>query len=174
MSTLDSKSLKDFVAESKTLVRALLVKLEETESKPELASLLADYGNLVDRIMGAAKSLGVKVDKEHGIHMLADYTSICKVVSNKGSEIRDNDELFNVIHAFLFDATEILDILLQKIESPAIEIKKAISSNFIERLKWISGQFRKTFSEKGGDVSSDVDTSLSQDEIDNLMKKLGV
>ena len=174
MSMIDDRSLKDFVAESKTLVKALLVKLDEMEGHPELARLFSDCGNLVDRIMGGAKSLGLQAPKDHGIHIVSDYTSICKIVSYKGAEIERNDDLFNAIHAFLFDATEILDLLLNRMDSPASEIKKTISSNFIERLKWISQQFQKTLSESEGEISDPVDTSLSQDDIDNLMKKLGV
>lgn len=175
MSALDKEILKEFVMESKTLIQGLVAKLEEIEGEPSLASALADYGNLVDRIMGGAKSLGLLAEKDHAIHIVSDYTAICKAVSYKGSQIKDNDEFFNVVHAFLLDATEILEVLIQKIESPVSEIKKTIPSNFIERLKWLSHQFDDSYSASVDTKSSNNEESkLSQNEIDELMRKLGM
>lgn len=51
--------------------------------------------------------------------------------------------------------------LIKKIELPMVQLKHAISSNFIERLRWISEQFSKQNSLK------------TQNEIDALMKKMG-
>lgn len=174
MSTLDIEILRDFVKESKTLIKGMIAKLEEIEGEPEYAKSLADYGNLVDRIMGGAKSLGLLVQGEHAIHILSDYTAICKAVSYKGSQIVDNDEFFNVVHAFLFDATEILDLLMGKMESPVSELKTTISPTFIERLKWLSHQFDDSYAASVGTGPKEDAPKLSQNEIDELMRKLGI
>lgn len=174
MSTLDIEILRDFVKESKTLIKGLVAKLEEIDGFPEHAKSLADYGNLVDRIMGGAKSLALLVEGDHALHILSDYTSICKAVSYKGSQIRGNDQFFNVVHAFLFDATEILEILIDKMESPVAALRKDIPTNFIERLKWLSHQFDEAYSASVDSQPKEDAPQLSQNEIDELMRKLGI
>ena len=119
------------------------------------------FANKIDRIMGASASIAMMAEPDHGLNLVTDYTSLCKVVAYKAAEIQDNSKLYDVTVALLLDAVEALNVLIKKIELPMAELKKVISPNFIERLRWISEQFSKQNSLK------------AQSEIDDLMKKLG-
>ena len=70
--------------------------------------------------------------------------------------------------AFLLDATETLDTILDKLDLSSEELKKAISSTFIERLRWISNEFSAEVRSSLGHTNA-----LDQGGIDELMKKLG-
>ena len=159
--SLDADILNDFYQESNTIITESLELLEEMEGDFSQKENLKVFANKIDRIMGASASIAMMAEPDHGLNLVTDYTSLCKVVAYKAAEIQDNAKLYDVTVALLLDAVEALNILIKKIELPMAELKKVISPNFIERLRWISEQFSKQNSLK------------AQSEIDDLMKKLG-
>lgn len=175
--SLDKDILDDFVVESKKLVEDSLEILNEVEGHPDQVARLAEYGNLVDRIMGGARSLSLLASKDHAIHMISDYAAVCKAVGYKSSQIIENDSFYSACVGLLLDATENLEKLLDGVETPTSELKKEISDTFIDRLQWVSKRFSK---DVRASVSASTSTSLnpadsmSQDSIDDLLKKLGI
>ena len=170
--SIDKEIVEEFVGESKKLIHDLVEILESAEGDFSQVQKLEDYGNMVDRIMGGAKSVAMGADKDHAAHVVADYAALCKAVGYKASQIRDNEQFFDICVALLLDATETLDILLDRIHEPASEITKTVPSQFIDRLNWVSSQFKAGFRESV-DGTSDAAKQMSQDDIDALMKKLG-
>lgn len=173
MAEIDSQILKDFLVESKTLIERMTDILEKCEGDLSQAESLEEYGQNVDRIMGAAKSLGVSVkDPQALIHKIGDYAAICKAVGYKASQIRDNSAFYDVCVALLLDGTEVLGQMLDGVSTGKNEIKELFSKTFLERLKWVSAQFgaqyRATVENKAPKVK------MNQSEIDDLMKKLGL
>ena len=170
--SLDEDILNDFYDESNGLIAELVELLESMESDFSQIERLKEYGNKIDRIMGAAKSIALMAEPDHGLNLISDYTSLCKLVSYKAAEMKNNPKLYDVTVALLLDATEALKILIPQVNIPMEELKKKISPNFIERVRWISGQFTKQVD--APKVSNSTGTNpLGQGDIDDLMKKLG-
>lgn len=159
--SLDADILNDFYKESNTIIAESIELLEEMEGDFSQKENLKVFGNKIDRIMGASASIAMTAEPDHGLNLVTDYTSLCKMVAYKAAEIETNVKLYDVTVALLLDAVEALNILIKKIELPMAELKQVISPNFIERLRWVSEQFTKQNSLK------------AQSEIDDLMKKLG-
>lgn len=81
--------LKEFQIESKNLIEESLRVLENCDGDPSQAHSLEEYAQLVDRIMGGAKSLAVHLnDPNHIIHKVGDYAALCKAVGYKASQIK--------------------------------------------------------------------------------------
>lgn len=159
--SLDPDILNDFYQESNIIIKESIELLEEMEGDFSQKPNLKVFGNKIDCIMGTSASIVMMAEPDHGLNLVTDYTSLCKLVAYKAAEIETNEKLYDVTVALLLDAVEALNILIKKIELPMAELKQVISPNFIERLRWISEQFSKQNSIK------------AQSEIDELMKKLG-
>lgn len=169
----DLEILKHFVLESRVTIKDSTVILDKVEGEMVQAKKLQDYGNLVDRVMGAAKSIGMMSPPDHAIHLLADYAALCKAVGYKTSQISDNEEFFNICVALLQDATETLSSLLENIDKSHDELRKLLSNTFFERLRWVSGKFSTDYNESVGTGGSGQKKLETQDEIDDLLKKMG-
>lgn len=170
--SIDSEIVKDFVDESKTLIEDLIQLLDGIEGDYSQVAKLEDYGNRIDRIMGGAKSLALLAPPEHALHLIADYTALCKAVGYKGAQIKNNSQFYDICVALLLDATETLDQMLDRMDIPGDDLKKSLSNTFLERVRWVSNQF-------SDDMRGSVDTGktggkMSQDDIDELMRKLGL
>jgi hypothetical protein len=174
MSTNDNEILKEFQAESKVLIGQMTSILESCEGHFDQVKRLEDYGLNVDRIMGAAKSLGLAVeDPGHLIHKVADYSAICKAVGYKASQIKGNEQFYDICVALLLDGTEVLQEMVEALNDSKFEIKELFSTTFLERLRWVSTQFGAEY--RGSvDVHKQSRTRLNQVEIDDLLKKLGL
>ncbi|MES3039115.1 MAG: hypothetical protein V4736_14505 [Bdellovibrionota bacterium] len=170
MSNIDSVILKEFVDDSKGLITSAIELLESIETDFSKVQMLQRYVNQMDHIMGVAKNLALLVPKNHPLVLICDYTALCKSVGYKASQISDNADFYYVCVALLLDATETLNVLISNMDRTVEQLKKNISSTFIDRLRWVSHQFNENFQ-----ASAPLDRQpLKQDEIDVLMKKLGV
>jgi hypothetical protein len=173
MSDIDKDIVKDFVEESKVLIQDLVDLLESIEGDFSQVSQLEEYGQRVDRIMGGAKSLALMVAPDHPLNTIADYAALCKAVGYKASQIDNNPQFFDICVALLLDATETLQDWITRLEDgTAQNLRDSITTTFLERLRWVSNQF-------GADVRASVDSKknakkMDQNEIDDLLRKLGV
>lgn len=168
---IDKEIVEDFVNESKTLIESMIDLLEGIEGDFSQVQKLADYGNSVDRIMGGAKNLSLMAPKDHALHMISDYAALCKAVGYKASQIKNNEQFYDVCVALLLDASETLDSLLERIHEDENVLKETIPQAFIERLRWVSHQFNESYSMS---VGAGTPQKLKQSEIDDLLKKLGL
>lgn len=167
----DLKILSEFQAESKKLLQQMTKILEDCQDKKSPALRLEDYGNLVDRIMGGAKSMALILSTElHPLHKISDYAEVCKVVGYKTSQIKDHDAFFEICIALLLDATEVLGELLDKLMTlKSKEVNDLITVKILDRLRWVSGKFGD-----GEAAAVSKKAKLNQKNIDDLLKKLGV
>lgn len=171
----DLQILKDFQTESKGLISEMMTVLEQCEDDFSQAQSLEKFGQLVDRIMGGATSLAMLVEnKKHLIHKVGDYTAICKMVGYKASQIQGNEDFFKICVALLLDATEALDEIFDHIMESDAQIKEFVSQTLIDRVKWVNTKF-------SADIRGTVKLNkgpepqkMTQQEIDNLIKKLGL
>ncbi|MDG0818231.1 hypothetical protein [Bdellovibrio svalbardensis] len=170
--SIDKEIVEDFVAESKTLIAELIDLLESIEGDFSRVQELANYGNNVDRIMGGAKNLALMGDDNHALPLISDYAALCKAVGYKASQIKDNEQFFNICLALLLDATETLEVLLEHIYDAADVLRNTIPEAFIERLRWVSQQFSEEYSMSVN--TGQAEKKMKQSEIDDLLKKLGL
>lgn len=177
---IDNEILEDFKTESKNLIKELLILLDAADGDPDAITMLEKYGQTVDRIMGGAKSLATNFASDfpegHMIHQMGDYAALCKAVGYKASQIKDNEQFYNVCVAFLLDATEMLQKMVMKFGADESQnISFLPNKTFLERLKWINLQFkgdvRATVASNANDLTP---KKMNQSEIDDLLKKLGV
>jgi chemotaxis protein histidine kinase CheA len=175
---VDKEILEDFQGESKGLVEEMMGLLEEADGEPSQYPKLEHYGQIVDRIMGGAKSLATNFASDfppgHLIHQMGDYAALCKAVGYKASQVHDNEQFFNVSVAFLLDATDMLHQMVDLLTSEqSHSVSTLLNKTFLDRLKWINAQFkgdlRATVASK-----QDAPKKMSQTDIDDLLKKLGI
>ncbi len=161
----------DFKKESQELVGKMLVILETIEGDSSRFAQLEQYGQIVDRIMGAAKSLALmEPDLKEVMQSIGEYSELCKEVAYKGSQVPNNEALFSAVVGLLFDGAESIDRMLSNIENQKfIDFKGALNKTFLDRLLWISKQF-------GANLRGTLDTTQnnSASEIEIILKKFGL
>ncbi len=164
----------DFKVEAKKLVTDMTDILEGLEGDFSLKEGLNDYGQLVDRILGGAKSLELNSESPRNLQDIGNYAEICKLVAYSGSQISKNEGLYNIVVALLLDATEMLgEMILATDTGEEKNIKELLSTTFLERLKLINQQF--DVNTRGSlEISENQSKGATQNEIDDLMKALGV
>lgn len=165
MSILNDPSMKeiviDFCNEAEELFNELQISLEILEDIPENTKELEKFGQVIDRIMGAAKSIGLAE--------IATFCELGKIIGYKSSQIKDVP-LIEVVVAILFDS---LDLLRKMIASLRLgndsNMKHLNTKAFVTRLNWLSAKFKDI--ER---ASVAIDKNLDQNSIDELMKNLGL
>jgi hypothetical protein len=177
MSSIDKELVEEFQRESKDLISQMTEILEACESDFKQVKSLENYGQLVDRIMGAAKSLQVLETKAPDepptlLENIGNYAEICKAVSYKASQISSNEQFYNICVALLLDGTEVLETMVLGVSGGGLKLKDLFSLTFLDRLKWVSTQFA---ADVRATLSLDKQkTKMKQDDIDDLLKKLGL
>lgn len=174
MEQQDGDILKEFEIESKGLIDSLLEILERCEGDFSQVKSLEQYGQTVDRIMGGASNIAlVTGDAHHVIHKIADYSAVCKAVGYKASQIKDNESFYDICVALLLDATETLMEMVGVCNDGQGQekVRALINPQFIDRLRWVSKQFSAEYSASVGVKTSS--SKMAQDDIDELLKKLG-
>lgn len=167
---MDEEILGFFKEESLELVERMTEILEEVEENLEENQKLEEYGQLVDRIMGAAKSLGIQEGDEDFKH-ISSYSELCKLIGYKAAQLKENSEFCNIVVAFLLDATDMLEKYISSVGEKK-DMNELHSSVFLERLRFIADKFDKNLH---GSVAIDKKTTGStQEQIDELLKKMGV
>ena len=164
--------LKDFQHESQIVISGMLDILDQCEGRMENANRLEDYGQMVDRIMGGARTLATIVGDPHGTLMpLGDYTAILKALGYRSAQIQADSQLYSLCVAVLQDATECLKDLVEHLFDPVLKVKDAVPATLIDRVKWVSGQF----SQLGKGQKQQLKAQrMNQAEIDHLLRKLGL
>lgn len=152
-----------FCDESDELCEQLEEILEDYEDDMTQTAHLEKFGQIIDRIMGAAKS--IEAEK------IGQYCELGKIISYKASQTNDQ-EMLNIVTAVLFDTLEILQAMLKSVREKQEEVVAGINvDTFATRLKWLSEKF--THIERAS-VALDQDGKQDQASIDALLEKLGL
>lgn len=165
MSMLKDESMaevvEDFCQESNKLLEECEEILEEFEDS-ENAQLLEKFGQTIDRIMGAAKSL----EANH----TGTLSELGKTIGYKASQ-SDDKELLNVVGAVLFDLVDVLKRLISNIETTKEEKAHGINLETLKtRFVWLADKFKTI---ERSSVAID-DGQQSQEDIDQILKNLGL
>ncbi len=167
----DMKEIVDeFCDESSGLLAGLESLLEEMEDDGPDSKKLENFGQMIDRIMGAAKSLGA--------NEVGTFCELGKIIGYKSSQVSDNAPLLEVVVAILFDAVDILNLMIENIKKGEGQSLNSINTEkFIERMKWLSDKFKDI--ERSSVVIKDSGNSklkdkLDNDDIDKLLNRLNM
>ena len=165
MSMLNDPSMKeiivDFCNEAEDLFNQLERSLELMEEDPSNTKELEKFGQIIDRIMGAAKSIGATE--------IATFCELGKVIGYKSSQIKDIP-LIEVVVAILFDSLHMLRKMITALKEGNDKSMGQLNTKaFVTRLNWLSAKFKDI--ER---ASVAIDGNLSQNSIDDLMHSLGL
>lgn len=156
----------EFCDESDQLLEELRNILDEFEDDPE-AALLEKYGQTVDRIMGAAKTLG--------LNELGDLCQMGKIIGYKGSQAKE-EALREVTSGVLFDLCDLLEVLLANVREGQEEHDFNVEA-FKGRLQWLAAKLKHiergscAFDEKEVKTSKPKTTTTA--ELDRLISQFG-
>lgn len=155
--------VEDFCKESGAIYEEIEEMLEDYEDEPS-PDKLEKFGQTIDRVMGAAKSIDA--------HQSGLYCELGKTISYKASQCEDK-QLLDIVVAVLFDTVEILksmnkNIIIEKEE----KVDGVNVEAFASRLHWLANKFKNI---TRSSVAIDEEASgMEQKSIDDLLKDLGL
>jgi len=156
----------EFCDESDELLEQLRDILDDYEDTPSEAALLEKFGQTVDRIMGAAKTLG-----------LNDIGHLCqmgKIIGYKASQAGEQP-LQEVAGGVLFDLCDLLEVLLLNVREGKDEHDFNLDS-FKNRLQWLGDKLKHiersscSFDEQ---QQTKKDSKKTTAELDRLISQFG-
>ncbi len=164
MSIINDPSMKeiviDFCNEAEELFDQLEQALENLEENPSNTKELEKFGQIIDRIMGAAKSIGASE--------IALFCELGKVIGYKSSQVKDIP-LIEVVGAILFDSLHMLRKMVTALKLGDDKSMANLNTKaFATRLTWLSAKFKDI------DRASCAVDNLSQSSIDDIMQSLGL
>lgn len=156
--------VESFCLESRELTEKLEALLDDYEQNQTKVALLEEFGQVIDRIMGAAKSIGA--DK------VGHYCELGKIISYKASQ-SDDHKLLEIVTAVLFDTLDILNDLIENIKVKRNEELDGMNTDAIaKRLLWLEEKFSHI--QRASVSVHSHGKQESQDSVDELLKKLGI
>ncbi len=152
--------VQEFCQESRLILNELDSLLDGLELNPSDFKSLEVFGQKVDRIMGAAKSLE--------FHQMGIISEFCKTISYKSAQSKNTD-LVIIVVAFLFEAVEVLKDMFNNLEAnkPA-ELEPAFIKTILSRLEFITG--RLTHIQRASVAIEDKDLLNLADTFSQLSK----
>jgi chemotaxis protein histidine kinase CheA len=158
-----------FCEESLGFYTELEEALETLEDDPATYAVeLEKFGQIIDRVMGAAKSVGADE--------VASFSELGKVIGYKSSQVKDM-AIVNVVIAILFDCVDLLRKMTQGIKAGNDHALKGLNTKaFCTRLKWLSDKFKDIERASCAMEKKDPEEvkELDQNSIDDLMASLGL
>lgn len=171
MGTQDPKMMNDFRGRAQPLLSQMKSILDKCEGDFSQIAKVGQYARIVDLIVLSSRTFGQVVDNpQHPIHRIGDYSQICRSVAQQTSEIVDNTALFDTAVALLQDATDVLSEMVKDLGPTEDPVRRHLNQKLVERLQWLAYQFRGL---RKANAATE-DKKLSQNDIDDLLKKLGV
>jgi chemotaxis protein histidine kinase CheA len=167
MNILNDPAMKeivdDFCEEANSLFDSLENSLALIEENPSNTKELEKFGQVIDRIMGAAKSIGATE--------IATFCELGKVIGYKSSQIKEIP-LIEVVVAVLFDSLDMLRKMNESLRAGNDKSMSKINTKaFVTRLTWLSEKFKDI---ERSSCAIEDSGKLNQNSIDELMKSLGL
>lgn len=154
----------DFCKESEGIYSELEELLEDYEDTQD-GKKLEEFGQVIDRVMGAAKSVDAV--------QTGTYCELGKTISYKASQSMDK-ALLDIVLAVLFDTVEILQIMNANIMKNKEETVSGINLEaFASRLRWLADKF-KNIQRSSVAIGSEEKQLTDQASIDDLLSNLGL
>ena len=122
--------IDDFVSESESLLKELNAVLEQVEDDPSDGKKLEEFGQVIDRMMGAAQTMGFE--------KIGYICQMGKLIGYKAGQ-HNKEAMTEMTSGVLFDLLDLLENLLAEIKDGKESTYD--SSAFISRLEWLAGKF---------------------------------
>ncbi len=127
--------IAEFTQDCDQIILDLEDTLEYLEDHTHDFKKLEEFGQKVDRIMGAAKSLD--------FHIMGEISEFCKSICYKAGHAK-NETISNIVIAFLFDAVEGLKIITKALkETGNEELPEVNKKTIMGRLHFISDRLKE-------------------------------
>jgi hypothetical protein len=162
---LDKELLTAFQDESTGLLNelsAITEKLEDSAKTGDFPTeLLKEFSQKIDRIMGAAKTMGTADPGNLGLERISRLAELLKFIGYKAAD-QKNIKLLPIFAAFWNDAVSTCQELVSSLEDEAKTRK--IAKEFLpilqKRLEWLKTKV----------APSGESTSLNQIDVDSVLK----
>lgn len=136
---------KDIVVDFKKETSEILLELEEivegleSVKKEFPAELLAAFAQRIDRIMGAAKTIGMSQPNHNGLQRIGAIAQLCKELGYRAAE-SNAQVIVPLFAAFWADTLEVIAELVNSLEDEqkSAELANSFSSVLEKRLTWLS------------------------------------
>lgn len=117
--------------------RGILVELQECletfEENPTLNNKLEEFGQKIDRIMGAAQTIGADA--------IGKICQLGKMIGYKASQSSDV-ALNQIVCGVMFDCIDLLSELTTGMEKRDMTSMKTNIDAFLTRMKWLADKFK--------------------------------
>ena len=167
---IDTDILDGFKEESNQLLGELEEVVERLEQRVAEfpTKLMEEFSQKIDRIMGAAKTIGLMDEQHQGLKRIGNIAEICKRLGYKAAESK-NAALVPLFAAFWADTLEVLTELVESVadEAASQKLAQSFSSVLQKRLEWLSQKMT------GSGTLPTGTTSLDALGVDDLLKSLG-
>ncbi len=124
--------VEEFCDESDELLEQLRDILDNFEDDPTQSQYLEEFGQTIDRIMGAAQTMGVT--------NIGDLSQMGKIIGYKASQ-SSQQALQEVTAGVLFDLCDFLEVLLVNIREGESHSDLNYET-FQNRLQWLADKFK--------------------------------
>ncbi len=159
MSTdVQQEILNAFVEDCEIIVEKAAALLEEIDLGDRDSEAFAEFGGLVDGIMGCAKTMGLDTMENLRplLNLISQLTEGCKALGYKAASIQD-EERRGIVSGFLADSLEFVSAALRDLKKGYVSLNMDQARKVIERLTWIVGRME-----------------LSPEEQRELLKRFGL
>ncbi len=171
-SLLDKEIIDGFQQEANILLndlRDVVEKLEDINEKSEFPkTLLEEFGNKTDRIMGAAKTFSEMYPSYSVFQQIGKFCELCKATSYKAVTL-NNMKLIPIFTAFWADTVDILQDLITHVGDS--EKIKSVTNGYVpvlqKRLVWLAQQIVHLTKGKNEESKEVIN-------VDGLLKKMGI
>jgi chemotaxis protein histidine kinase CheA len=131
---MDQELVEAMCQETLSLCQQLEDILEDYDEDEPFSLSLEKFGQTIDRIMGAAKSLGLE--------RIGLFSELGKIISYKASQT-NSKELTNIVVGTMADCVDIIRALSHSLNAGKGEIVQDIDLEaFSKRLEWLSSKFK--------------------------------
>ncbi len=162
--------MSEFKSESSDLVNQMTALLEQCEEGAAGPDSMEKFGQLADRIMGAARQLErISAGVHSDLTTAAELTQLCKLLGYKSAQLDAKGALWPVAVGVMLDATEELRRLLNGVDMSRPSVASAVENAIIDRLQWLNQQFHKSVD---GSVPMSSGRIMDQNYIESLFAKL--
>lgn len=122
--------LDDFISESESLLEELNSVLEDIEDNPEQGEKLEEFGQIIDRMMGAAQTIGIE--------KIGHLCQMGKIIGYKAGQ-HNQPAMTEMTCGVLFDLVDLLENLLKELKEK--QEANYDTSSFVSRLEWLAAKF---------------------------------
>lgn len=174
---MDSEILEGFQEEANQILSELeeVVERLEAANASSMQNDLSTFAQKIDRIMGAANTLGMEAPNHLGLQRIGRISELCKRLGYRAAEL-NLPPLMPIFAAFWADTLEVVSELVNSVEneSECTKIAERFSPVLQKRLEWLSGRLAKIGSPQASGGTASAQAANAAIDVEDLLKGLGI